>query len=162
MELSDAGVAFLKKWEGCVKREGKHVVYKDSAGLPTIGYGHLLTKAELSSGKINEYDYRKNGLTEDQAESIFRFDTSLTVYRINKEIKVAEQAKFDALVSFAFNVGFSAFSNSTLLKVIRAKGTSEEITKQFLRWVYAGGQRIDGLENRREAEAKLYTEGLYI
>ncbi len=162
MELSKQGISFLKHWEGSVKLQDRHVVYKDSADLPTIGYGHLLTKAELSSGKIIEFDYREKGLSEEQAESLFILDTSLTVYRLRGEVKEIEQPKFDALVSFTFNVGFNAFYNSTLLKVIRAEGVKEEVTKQFLRWVYSGGKKVQGLENRRRAEAKLYTEGLYI
>ncbi len=47
MQMSDNGLELLKQWEGF-----KLEVYKDSAGLPTIGVGHLLTKSELASSKI--------------------------------------------------------------------------------------------------------------
>jgi lysozyme len=68
------------------------------------------------------------------------------------------QNQFDALVSFSFNVGVHAFSKSTLLKKLNRedyKGAKRE----FRRWVYAGGRRLQGLVNRRNQEAQLFLSG---
>jgi len=65
------------------------------------------------------------------------------------------QNQFDALVSFTFNVGVGAFSNSTLLRRLNKRnyqGTKQE----FRRWVHAGGRRLQGLVNRRNQEAGLF------
>ena len=47
MQMSERGKELLSQWEGIETK-----VYRDVAGLPTIGVGHLLTKDELTSGKI--------------------------------------------------------------------------------------------------------------
>ena len=64
MEMSENGRRLLAQWEGSESR-----VYRDLAGLPTIGVGHLLTQDELYSGKIyinGEPVRYGEGLTEDQ------------------------------------------------------------------------------------------------
>ena len=66
------------------------------------------------------------------------------------------QGQFDALVSFAFNLGFYKLKTSTLLKTIRDGGSMHAIKKEFRRWVYAGGKRLNGLERRREWEARRF------
>src|SRR5205807_1956598 len=101
MEMSENGLVLLKQWEGF-----KLQVYKDSAGLPTIGVGHLLTKSELTSGKINingvpvEYS---NGLTGDQVTDLLSQDVTPAENAVNNGVKVPlNQNQFDALVSFTF------------------------------------------------------------
>jgi lysozyme len=61
-------------------------------------------------------------------------------------------------VSFAFNVGIGRLRRSTLLRLIREGGTKLQIQREFKRWVYAGGQRLRGLELRREWEARRFFE----
>ena len=68
------------------------------------------------------------------------------------------QPQFDALVSFAFNLGFYKLKTSTLLKTIQEGGSMHAIKKEFKRWVYAGGKKLKGLERRREWEAKRFFE----
>lgn len=74
------------------------------------------------------------------------------------------QKEFDALVSFAFNVGAKNFNNSTLLKKINAnkyrtgeaksrKQAIDEIEKEFLKWNKSGGKVLTGLTKRRQSEA---------
>ena len=65
------------------------------------------------------------------------------------------QGQFDALVSFAYNLGNGALSRSTLLRLHNA-GDFEGAANQFKRWNRAGGQVLRGLTRRREAEARLY------
>jgi lysozyme len=64
-----------------------------------------------------------------------------------------------ALVDFAYNEGLHALANSTLLKIINGNGSSDDIEREFLRWDYAGGKQIQGLENRRQLEWQLYSTG---
>src|SRR6185436_11783170 len=115
MQMSEHGLGLLQKWEGFELK-----LYKDSAGLPTIGVGHLLTKSELTSGKIviNGIPVRYSGdLTNQQVLDLLSQDLKPSEQAVNKGVKVAlNQNQFDALVSFAFNVGNPAFAASTLLK----------------------------------------------
>ena len=66
------------------------------------------------------------------------------------------QNQFDALVSFAYNLGNGALKGSTLLKKVNANPNDIAIKKEFLKWVNAGGKRLQGLVNRRTEEANLY------
>ena len=154
MQMSPHGLELLEQWEGF-----KTTVYKDSAGLPTIGVGHLLTKSELSSGKITingvpvKYG---DGLTEQQVTDLLAQDVQPAAAAVNSHVKVSlNQNQFDALVSFAFNVGVGAFTSSTLLKVLN-QGQYDEVPTQLLRWTRAGGQVVQGLVNRRNNEIKLW------
>jgi lysozyme len=63
-----------------------------------------------------------------------------------------------ALVSFVYNVGPSGVCGSTLQRYMRA-GNIPKGCAQLLRWVYAGGQRVQGLVNRRQAEYRVCMEG---
>jgi len=154
MKMSDRGRELLTQWEG---KSAK--VYKDSAGLPTIGVGHLLTKDELASGKIlilgisTKYG---EGLTTSQIDQLLVQDLAGAEGAVNSGVEVAlTQNQFDALVSFVFNVGRTAFYNSTLRKVLNA-GKYKEVPNQLRRWNRAGGVIIAGLSNRRENEVKLF------
>ena len=59
-------------------------------------------------------------------------------------------------VSFVFNVGGGNFRKSTLLKKIKANPDDNSIMDEFLRWVYARGVVLPGLQKRRLAEMRLY------
>jgi lysozyme len=154
MQMSTHGLDLLKQWEGFESK-----IYKDSAGLPTIGVGHLLTKSELSSGKISingvSVQY-VNGLTDTQVLDLLSQDVRPAGKAVNTNAKVAlNQNQFDALVSFTFNVGVGAFTGSTLLKLLN-QGQYAEVPNQLLRWTRAGGQIVQGLVNRRQNEIKLW------
>jgi lysozyme len=154
MNLSQNGINNLKEWEGCEKN-----VYLDSAGLPTIGVGHLLTRDELTSGKINilgvPYKY-KEGLNDDQINRLLSHDAAFAKSAVNQGIKVPlTQNQYDVLVSFCFNVGRQAFLNSTLRKRINA-GNFDDVPNQLKRWNRSGGKVVQGLINRREKEIDLW------
>jgi lysozyme len=154
MQMSQHGLGLLQQWEGFELN-----VYNDSAGLPTIGVGHLLTKSELSSGKIaiNGVPVRyANGITQQQALDLLQQDLAPTTQAVTNGAKVQlSQNQFDALTSFAFNVGISAFTNSTLLKLLN-QGQYAQVPAQLLRWTRAGGRVVQGLVNRRQNEIKLW------
>ena len=156
MQMSEHGLELLEQWEGFELK-----VYKDSAGLPTIGVGHLLTKSELTSGKIviNGLPVQyADGLTDQQSLDLLSQDVKPAAQAVNTSVKVPlNQNQFDALVSFTFNVGVAAFSGSTLVKVLNQKQYGE-VPNQLLRWVRSGGQVVQGLVNRRQNEISLWNE----
>ena len=159
LEMTQEGIDHIGEVEGRVVRNGKHVMYKDVVGLPTIGYGHLLTRTELSTGRLftgKESISWRLGLTEQQADDLLDRDLDRFENAVNRYVNIKlKQHQFEALVSFAFNVGVNAFKNSTLLKRVNAKNFTD-VPNQFMRWVYAGGKRIRGLANRRKSEIDLW------
>lgn len=75
---------------------------------------------------------------------------------LDKCVKVkVSQNQFDALASFVYNVGETAFVKSTML-VLLNQGNFTGAANQFDRWVFDNGKRIPGLVNRRSAEKKLF------
>lgn len=154
MNMSQNGKELLAQWEGI-----RNNVYKDVAGLETIGVGHLLTKEELRTGQIvikgQSFDYRK-GLDNGEVMDLLSQDLVRFEEAIQDEVHVRlSQNQFDALVSFVFNVGIGAFKESTLLKILN-RGSYDAIPDQLRRWVKAGGKTVQGMVNRRENEIKLW------
>ena len=141
MLISDLCLEKLKEFEGF-----RSEAYLDAAGVPTIGYGH--TKNVRLGDRITEY-CAKEYLLQDL------YETEQAVNALN----VAKTSgQFDALVSFAFNLGIGHLKSSTLLKVIREGGSKQQITREFKRWIYADGKPLKGLVRRREWEAKRFFE----
>lgn len=140
-DLSNSGYALIRTFEGY-----SPYVYKDSAGLDTIGYGHLIVKGEKFT----------QPLLPEQAQKLLVKDARIAVNGVNKGVKIPlKQNQIDALISFTYNVGVGAFHKSTLLRRVNAE-KHDQVPPQFLRWVRAGGKIIKGLVNRRNAEAELY------
>jgi len=154
MQMSQHGLDLIKQWEGFELK-----VYKDSAGFPTIGVGHLLTKSELTSGKIviNGVPVQyAGGLTNQQVLDLLSQDVSPAAQTVTNSVKVTlDQNQFDALTSFTFNVGGGAFTGSTLLKLLN-QSQYDQVPAQLRRWNKSNGQVVQGLINRRENEIKLW------
>lgn len=148
MKLSEKGRTLLKDLEGV-----KTTVYKDSSGFPTIGVGHLLTRDEIYSGKINlngSYVKYGEGLLLSQVEQLLNND----LVRFERNVSTFVHAKlganqFDAMVIFSFNIGVQAFNASTLLKMLN-NNQFDAVPFQLRRWVYSAGEIVEGLKNRRE------------
>lgn len=140
-EIPTQAIEFIKKEEGCVLK-----IYKDVAGYPTIGVGHLIKKGEDFS----------NGLTEEEAEELLRKDLLHTAASIMRLIAVPlSDNQYSALLSFAFNVGTGALQASTL----RSKLNREEYAEaanEFEKWCWAGGKKLKALYNRRVRERSLF------
>ena len=126
--------------------------YKCPAGVWTIGYGH--TDGVKAGDKI----------TEEQALEYLKSDVNAFAKKISKaldadEIELNSIHQFDALVCFAYNVGVSALTNSTLWKRLKAKDYTNAAA-QFLRWNKAqvDGKYVvlNGLTRRRTAEMNLF------
>lgn len=117
MKTSQQGLDLL------IAREGKrNDAYLDSVGVWTIGVGH--TGPEVHAGLH---------WTDDQVADALRADLDRFEAAVNTATAALTQHQFDALVSFAFNVGVGAFTSSTLLKNINAK-LFDEAETQFDRW----------------------------
>ena len=154
MEMSDHGKELLSQWEGF-----KLQVYKDAAGLPTIGVGHLLTATEKSSGSITiggESINYSGGMSKEQVLGLLAQDLGRFENAVNESVTVSLiQNQFDALVSFSFNVGVGAFTGSTLLKKLNA-GSYDEVPDELMKWTKGGGKTSPGLVVRRQHEIDLW------
>ena len=139
MRASESLIQKLKEFEGL-----RLEAYLDAAGVPTIGYGHT---HHVTLG---------DRLTEYWADQLLREDVRNVVRDISQLGVVRTQGQMDALVSFAFNLGIGRLLRSTLLKKIRSGASMHQIRKEFIRWVYAGGKRLKGLEKRRQWEAERF------
>lgn len=138
--ISNKGLALIRNFEGFSEYK-----YKDSAGYWTIAWGHLIKEGEEFREPM---DYKT-------AETVLKEDVKVAEKIVNKKVKVAlTQEQFDALVSFAFNVGSGNFSKSTLL--IKLNSGQNKVPEELQRWVYAGGEKLTGLVLRRKAEGLLY------
>jgi GH24 family phage-related lysozyme (muramidase)/uncharacterized protein YvpB len=124
--------------------------YLDMIGVPTIGIG---TTRWHDGGPI-PMDAR---ITEEQAIAFFKRDAAEFMADIQTAVNVPLTARqIAAILSWAYNNGTGDFFDSTLLKVINANGSDEEIRTQLRRWVNADGKPSDGLRRRRNAEAMLW------
>ena len=141
-----AGIELIKTFEGF-----ESAPYKCPAGIPTIGYGATfypggkkVTVADKAITEAEAVELLKNMLVsfEKYVDSYCRDDIN--------------QNQFDALVSFAYNLGPANLKASTLLKKVNANPADESIKLEFMKWVRAGGKTLKGLVRRREAEAQLY------
>ena len=141
MEVSEILVNKIKEFEGVRLK-----AYRDSAGVLTIGFGHVRgVKAGMK-------------ITQKQADSLLRGDLLNVENYVNGLGMKFTQGQFDALVSLIFNIGQGNFATSTLWAKIQAKASTESIQNEFRRWVYAGGKKLAGLVKRREWEAKRWAE----
>lgn len=142
-------LALIKQWEGC-----RLTAYKDVAGIWTIGYGH--TRSAKQGMVISQTD----------ADNLLRLDLEEFEEAVSKLVKVGlTDNQFGALVSFAFNVGVGAFGRSTLLRKLNA-GEYGAVPTELMKWDKArvGGklQPVQGLANRRAAEAGLWVKGSHV
>lgn len=92
-----------------IVREGsRNKMYHDAAGLPTIGVGHLLTRSELTSGKIiitGKPVHWRAGLSDKHITALLDQDNDIAEQAVNDLVRVPlTDNQFDALVSFVFNV----------------------------------------------------------
>lgn len=119
MKTSHQGLQLLHGREG-----RRNAVYRDSVGVPTVGFGH--TGPDVRMGDV---------WTDEQVEAVFAKDLERFERAVNEAIQAMPipQHAFDALVSFAYNVGVGAFSKSTLVRMINA-GNMTEAARQFDRW----------------------------
>jgi lysozyme len=146
MKTANNGIELIKKYEGFMSNP-----YKCPAGVPTIGYGATYypngERVKMNDNAISEYD----------AELLLKSMIQSYEAAVNRYVQVTlTQNQFDALVSFAYNLGNGALQKSTLLKRVNENPSNPDITNQFNKWVKAGGKTLSGLVKRRKEEAELY------
>ncbi len=144
MSTSPSGVELICGFEGL-----RLEAYDDGVGVWTVGFG---TTKFPNGMRVKKGD----NCTLEQAKSYMQNDLKEFEQTVNGAVGVPlNQNQFDALVSLAYNIGTTAFKNSTLVKRLNDenyKGAAD----QFNVWVNAGGKRMQGLVNRRAAEQALF------
>ncbi len=145
-KISIRAIELIKKFEAFRSHP-----YLDGGGIPTIGYGSTYypngQRVTLNDAPISEewaetllikllrtYELAVNSFTRDD---------------IN-------QNQFDALTSFAYNVGTEALRRSTLIKLVNINPNDSKIAYQFSRWNRDNGKVVNGLTKRRKIESDLY------
>ncbi len=142
--VSQAGLDFIARFEGF-----SPIVYKvDGKGNPTIGFGHELKEGESYP----------DGITRKQGLKLLRSDAQHFVDIINEHVKVPlNQAQFDALTSYIFNTG--SLYGTNLLRNLNASNFKAAAKEMDIN--SSNGVFMQGLQNRRIAEQKLFNTGMY-
>lgn len=194
MQLSDPGERFLKREEGvvatvyldqedlpsigvghlvCQRSElppmppGKPTDKKDPAYKEKLAAWNLLAApvraARLAIGRKKF----PRALTPEEISTLLRTDLARFEAAVNGIRQDFEQYEYDALVSFAFNIGVgslkdgSGFLGSTLARILRGATKSEDYdlaALEFPKWTNRG---LPVLVGRRAREKKLFETGDY-
>lgn len=138
-----AGLTFsAAAFVGLIVSEGwtETAIIPVKGDVPTIGFG--TTDGVKMGDKIDPVSSVKLALRD-----VSKFEGA-----IKQCVKVPlSQNEYDAWVNFTYNIGASAFCNSTAVKLLNA-GEYHKACEQMLRWVYVKGAKVQGLVNRRQKE----------
>lgn len=144
MKISKAGIDFIIGFEGFSAKARKCV---STEKYYTIGYGHYGADVK-----------KDDTITKEEARKLLESDLLSFEKKVSKYDSKYDfnQNEFDALVSFAYNVGN--------IDQLTAKGTRsrEKIAECMLRYNKSGGKVLNGLVKRREAESKLFLSKLFL
>jgi len=140
MQCNAAGIALIQAFEGC-----RLTAYRDIVGVLTIGYGHC--GPDVTEGLIIDPEQANELLRQDLA----RFEAGVTGL-VTVDLSPNQ---FSSLVCFSYNLGLGALGSSTLLKCVNAQDF-DGAAAEFPHWDHAGGNVVDGLLRRREAEQRLF------
>lgn len=141
--VSRAAIELIKRFEG---------YRRNAAQLPdgrwTIGYGHTLTAREGAE------------VSEPDAEALLVYDLIAVQHAVNESVYAPlSQNQFDALCSFAFNVGLDNFRRSQVLKRLNAGAhVQAACAMELWRKTDFEGERIvlDALVRRRASEKAMF------
>lgn len=126
--------------------------YKDPIGLWTVGVGHL-----IGDGKSLPIEWFRT-FTMDEVDELLKKDLAKFERGVLRLCpNHLTQPRFDALVSFAFNVGLGNLQSSTLRQK-HNRGDILGAAQEFLKWNKAGGRVLRGLTVRRQDESNLYLQ----
>jgi lysozyme len=145
MKTSQQGLKLIERFEGL-----SLTPYKDCIGLYTIGVGHLIGDGRSLPSSWNR-TLTVNECYELLASDVTKFELGIARYITAK----LTQNQFDALVSFAFNLGLGTLQRSSLRQKLN-RGDQEGAIKTWLKYNMAGGQVVKGLNLRRKAEVSLF------
>jgi lysozyme len=156
MTITEDAYRMIRRWEGF-----RPTWYEDSVGVQTIGYGtthRLLDELQLATVEGPISNEEGQALLEATIVQHFapKLDRTLP--------KGLPQHTQDAIMSFVYNVGLSAFENSTMHKLYN-KGKMDAAADEFEEWVYVTPpdeppKKLDGLVERRTEEAALARSGI--
>lgn len=146
----------IKKFEGLRLK-----AYKDSRGIPTIGYGNTSYVLVPSIAKRFGRNAVRMGDSITQAEADLLLDANIDqiALKLTQALKRPNPTpnQLAALISFGYNLGVAGLLNSSLFKLYNVNTPVAETAKQFDKYVYAGGERSAGLVKRRADEKKIFT-----
>ena len=142
MKASQKCVELIKQFEGY-----KDKAYLCPANVWTIGYGSTMWN---DGKKVKEGEK----ITLQGAELLLHWDLNNRAKALN-ELNI-NQNQIDALLSFIYNIGISAFNKSTLKKLVKANPNNPLIRDEFIKWRNKGSKFENGLRKRRTAESNLY------
>lgn len=155
MRVSQATIKMIKHHEGVRTRP-----YRCPAMLWTVGVGHVIDPAHIGV----KLDERKNlpipagwdrELPMEEVDEILAADLARFERGVMRMCPVVTQPQFDALVSFAFNVGLGNLQRSSI-RMRHNRGNHDGAAEAFLMWTKAGGRVLPGLVKRRQDERALY------
>ena len=169
MKLSSVGAALMHKYEGCKNRP-----YLCPAHIWTIGYGHVLyqeqirlpmvrppgkTKADIPMIR-SEYPLKPEHnrvWTKQEIDDLFDGDVASFERGVLRLVpsSIGSQGRFDALVSFSFNVGLGNLQNSSA-RIKANRGEWVAAADSLLLWNKGGGKVLPGLDRRRKDERALF------
>ena len=154
MKLNEEGYLIIANFEGL-----RLTPYLCSAGVPTIGYGSTFYPSGI------KVTMRDKAITKETALWMLKTTADMFAKDVDKLVtSTVNQNQFNALVSFAFNLGSDidadnipeGLGDSNLLKKVNANPNEPTIAKEFMKWVNAGGRHNKGLIKRRTEEVKIY------
>lgn len=134
---NNCAIDLIKHYEGFRSTE-----YLDSGGTRTIGYG--------------ETHYTKSTITRSEAEAlvinrVYSFPlSSISDLGLNYYQECA-------VISFVYNVGYGNFKRSTMYKLLK-NNKYKQAAKEFDKWVYVKGKKVNGLVTRRLNERLIFEE----
>lgn len=147
MKASSDCIKMIKHHEGVRLKP-----YQDPIGLWTVGVGHL-----IGDGKSLPIEWFRT-FTMDEVDELLKKDLAKFERGVLRLCpNNLTQSRFDALVSFAFNVGLGNLQASTLRQK-HNRGDILGAAKEFLKWNKAGGKVFRGLTVRRQDESNLYLQ----
>ena len=142
---TQAGYDLIKRWESFMP-----VPYLCPANYWTIGYG--CTRDQDG----NPVTPRTPDVSEAEAAAMLEREVAHFAAAVARLIPGdLTDSQFDALTSFAFNLGSGALQASTLRRRVNS-GDYEGAGLEFPKWCWAGGRKLTGLLNRRMAEQALW------
>ena len=145
MKISEKGLSMIERFEGCLLKASNKL-----DGVWTIGYGQ--------TGSYYGKRVRRGMTTTKALAHAWLRDHSIKTYEdaVTQAVKVPlNQNQFDALVSFAYNVGVGALKQSTALRKLNASdyaGAADALTM----WTKCNGKVLAGLVRRRKEERALF------
>jgi len=157
-KTTNDGIQLAMNFEGW-----EPVLYNDPVGYCTVGYGHLIKKAPCNGNEPNELNHcptstvgeLKKELSNLRGEQILRCDMAQaeTLATLNLRPDLPDH-RYAAMVDMIFNIG-PKFVDSTAIRMVN-EGNYAEVPAQLMRWVYANGKYLKGLEKRRRAAVALW------